>query len=133
MSVASAVTGAGVAPAVAGAARYDMVVDMSAGNVKLDIVDGTHLRTTGSVALTAQTGNVTMDLLGGLDADLGAAGGNDTLTGNDGVNSLSGGAGNDVLRGVGADVDAAYEALSDDYIPLGLKAYVRDYFSSLEP
>lgn len=29
--------------------------------------------------------------------------------------------------------DAAYEALEDDYIPLGLKGYVRDYFSSLEP
>jgi hypothetical protein len=29
--------------------------------------------------------------------------------------------------------DAAYEALSDDRIPLGLKGYVRDYFSSLEP
>jgi hypothetical protein len=29
--------------------------------------------------------------------------------------------------------DAAYEALSGDYIPLGLKGVVRDYFSSLEP
>jgi hypothetical protein len=29
--------------------------------------------------------------------------------------------------------DAAYEALSDDYVPLGLKGYIRDYFSSLEP
>ncbi len=29
--------------------------------------------------------------------------------------------------------NAAYEALSDDYIPLGMKGYVRDYFSSLEP
>jgi hypothetical protein len=29
--------------------------------------------------------------------------------------------------------DAAYEALDDDYIPLGLKGYIRDYFSSLEP
>jgi len=29
--------------------------------------------------------------------------------------------------------DAAYEALNDDYIPLGMKEYVRDYFSSLEP
>ena len=29
--------------------------------------------------------------------------------------------------------DAAYEALADDHIPLGLKGYVRDYFSSLEP
>lgn len=29
--------------------------------------------------------------------------------------------------------DAAYEALNDDYVPLGLKGYVRDYFSSLEP
>ena len=29
--------------------------------------------------------------------------------------------------------NAAYEALADDYIPLGLKGYVRDYFTSLEP
>jgi hypothetical protein len=29
--------------------------------------------------------------------------------------------------------DAANEALQDDYIPLGLKGYIRDYFSSLEP
>jgi hypothetical protein len=29
--------------------------------------------------------------------------------------------------------DAASEALADDYIPLGMKGYIRDYFSSLEP
>lgn len=29
--------------------------------------------------------------------------------------------------------NAAYEALSSDYIPLGLKGFIRDYFSSLEP
>ena len=29
--------------------------------------------------------------------------------------------------------NAANEALADDYIPLGLKGYIRDYFSSLEP
>ncbi|MDT8307459.1 MAG: hypothetical protein RRC07_16120, partial [Anaerolineae bacterium] len=29
--------------------------------------------------------------------------------------------------------DAAYQALDDEYIPLGMKSYVRDYFSSLEP
>lgn len=29
--------------------------------------------------------------------------------------------------------DAANEALQDDYIPLGLKGYVREYFTSLEP
>jgi hypothetical protein len=29
--------------------------------------------------------------------------------------------------------NAAYEALANDHIPLGLKGYVRDYFSSLEP
>jgi hypothetical protein len=28
---------------------------------------------------------------------------------------------------------AAYEALEGDYVPLGLKGFVRDYFSSLEP
>lgn len=29
--------------------------------------------------------------------------------------------------------NAANEALQDDYIPLGLKGYIRDYFSSLQP
>ena len=29
--------------------------------------------------------------------------------------------------------NAANEALSSDYIPLGYKGYIRDYFSSLEP
>ncbi|MBK6712472.1 MAG: hypothetical protein IPG51_19405 [Chloroflexi bacterium] len=29
--------------------------------------------------------------------------------------------------------NAASEALSGDYIPLGMKGYIRDYFSSLEP
>ncbi len=29
--------------------------------------------------------------------------------------------------------EAAYEALEGDYVPLGLKGFVRDYFSSLEP
>lgn len=29
--------------------------------------------------------------------------------------------------------DAAYEALDTDYIPLGMKEFVRDYFASLEP
>ncbi len=29
--------------------------------------------------------------------------------------------------------NAASEALSRDYIPLGMKGYIRDYFSSLEP
>ncbi len=29
--------------------------------------------------------------------------------------------------------DSANEALSDEYIPLGLKGFIRDYFSSLEP
>ena len=27
----------------------------------------------------------------------------------------------------------AYEALAEDYVPLGMKGYIRDYFSSLEP
>jgi hypothetical protein len=29
--------------------------------------------------------------------------------------------------------DAAYEALAEDYIPLGLKGFIRDYFTSLDP
>ncbi len=29
--------------------------------------------------------------------------------------------------------DAANEALAEDYVPLGLKGYIRDYFTSLEP
>jgi hypothetical protein len=30
-------------------------------------------------------------------------------------------------------VDAANQALREQHIPLGLRGYVRDYFSSLEP
>ncbi len=29
--------------------------------------------------------------------------------------------------------NTAYETLSEDYIPIGMKGYIRDYFSSLEP
>ena len=29
--------------------------------------------------------------------------------------------------------DAAYEALDDDYVPLGYREFIRDYFASLEP
>jgi hypothetical protein len=29
--------------------------------------------------------------------------------------------------------DAAFQAMDDNYVPLGMKAYVREYFSSLEP
>jgi hypothetical protein len=29
--------------------------------------------------------------------------------------------------------DAAYTALDEGYVPLGLKGYIRDYFSLLEP
>ena len=29
--------------------------------------------------------------------------------------------------------DAAYESLSDEYIPLGMKDVVRDYFTTIDP
>ena len=90
----------------AGGAVSTVVADLSAGNVKLDLVDGILFRSSGS--LTLVSGVRDAELLG--IADLTLAGnaqanrlagnrGDNLLTGLDGNDSLLGGAGNDTISG----------------------------------
>jgi serralysin len=88
-----------------GSISFSLTVDFAAGNVKLDIVNGTTFHTSGNVKLG--TGIANVDLLG--IADLTAAGtaANNIITGNDGANLLSGQAGNDVIDGRGGNDNLA--------------------------
>ncbi len=98
-----------------GAVNFALKVDMSQGNVKLDLVSGNTFHTSGTVWLGAgvnnlvQLGVANLQAWGnaagnGLSGNAGASklygnGGDDTLNGNAGADSLFGGAGGDVLAG----------------------------------
>jgi Ca2+-binding RTX toxin-like protein len=90
---ATAVTGQ------SGAMTFSLTVDMSAGNVKLDLVSGATFYTSGSVALGTGVNNALLLGVNGLNASGNAAA--NTLTGNSGANTLNGFAGVDVLVGNG--------------------------------
>lgn len=75
---------------------FSVTVNMTAGNVKLDLVNGAVLQS--SASLTLGTGIQSASLLGSASLTLtGNAAGN-TLTGNRANNTISGLEGNDVLR-----------------------------------
>lgn len=108
---------------------FSVTVDLSHGNVKLDLVNGTTFKTSGNVTLGTginnvdllgvdrlnATGNASANAINGnkadnvLDGQAGAdslfgALGKDVLKGGDGNDRLSGGAGTDLLTGgLGAD------------------------------
>lgn len=71
-------------------------VDVSAGNGKLDLVDGTHVST--SVDTTLESGAGSLTALGVGDIDLTGSGGVDVLIGNSGDNTLDGRGGADTVR-----------------------------------
>lgn len=114
-SAVTAVTGR------AGTVNFAVNVDMSIGNVKLDVVSGNTFYTSGSVTLVSGVNNVLLLGVAALNATgnavantitgNGAAnkivggGGFDVLIGNGGNDSLTGGMGNDrIIGGIGADV-----------------------------
>ncbi|WP_347312612.1 calcium-binding protein [Defluviimonas sp. SAOS-178_SWC] len=79
-----------------------VTVDLSAGNVKLDLVDGTLFRTSGD--LTLVSGVADAELLGVANLSLTGNGADNRLTGNRGDNVLGGNAGADRIDGAaGAD------------------------------
>lgn len=98
-----------------GTLDFALTVDMSRGNVKLDLVSGNTFHTSGSVWLGAGVNNLVQLGVGNLTASGNGAGnaltgnsganklfgigGDDMLTGNAGADTLSGGAGGDVLAG----------------------------------
>ncbi len=89
--VATVVTG------VSGALTFQAVVDMSHGNVKLDLVNDSKILTSGNITLVSGIRNADLLGVGDLNA-IGNAGGN-VLNGNSGNNMLTGGAGADVMSG----------------------------------
>ncbi|MCC5961187.1 MAG: hypothetical protein JJU08_17805 [Rhodobacteraceae bacterium] len=96
----------GAAPDVAvtltwGAISIGAQVDLSAGNVKLDLVAGSDdsLRLLSSGNLTLGAGADAAQLLGAADLSLQANDSGNLLLGNYGDNTLTGGAGNDTLEG----------------------------------
>lgn len=106
---------------IAGAITFSARLDMTAGNVKLDLVNGNLFQTSGSITLVsginsatllgvsrlAATGNERANTLTGNSAGnlLDGLAGDDWLAGSLGSDTLIGGAGNDTLiGGVGADI-----------------------------
>jgi len=82
----------------AAGATTKVIVDTSAGNAKLDLIDNTRLAT--SVDLTLVSGRITQAMaLGSGDIDITGNGAANILTGGRGNNVLNGAAGNDVLYG----------------------------------
>ncbi len=85
-SSAVAVTG------TSGGIAFSCIVNMSAGNVKLDLVSGITFFASGSITLQTGIQNVTLLGLNGLSA-----------AGNDSANILTGNGGNNLLDGKGGD------------------------------
>ncbi len=95
--IATAVTGH------QGTLNFALTVDMSPGNVKLDLVDAKTFYTSGSVVLGTGVNAVVLLGVGALNASGNGVG--NAITGNAGANALVGGGGNDTLLGnAGADV-----------------------------
>lgn len=90
-SAALAVTGQ------VGALAFTCTVDMTQGNVKLDVVDGATFYCSGTITLG--TGIQKVTLLGVANLNATGNGSANTLTGNKGINTLTGNNGNDVLAG----------------------------------
>ncbi len=88
-------TAAGVKAVTIGAMAFN--IDLSGGNGKIDLVDGTLIKSSASLSITSGVSRAT--LLGVADLTLTGASGAENLTGNKGINTLSGGSGNDTLFG----------------------------------
>ncbi len=80
-----------------GAAAYSITLDMSVGNVKLDIRSGNTFVTSGSITLN--TGPNAVELLGVSNLQANGNAANNRITGNSGANVLNGWGGNDSISG----------------------------------
>jgi Ca2+-binding RTX toxin-like protein len=105
-----------------GKSTYSITLDMSVGNVKLDVRNGTTFVTSGSITLN--TGPNGIDLLGGnalraignaSDNKITGNFGANFLNGMDGNDSIVGGAGNDRIVG-GIGIDTLMGDLGDDVL-----------------
>jgi len=79
-----------------------VTVDVSAGNAKLDVIDGTTIWS--SASLTLGSGATAVELLGVADLNVTGSGAAESITGNKGANIINGNGGNDIINGrAGAD------------------------------
>jgi serralysin len=99
-----------------GTRSFGLTVDLSAGNVKLDVVGTSWLLASGNVDLGYGIHNVRLLGVDGLDA-VGSAAANN-LQGNQGANVLTGLEGNDTLVG-NAGADRLNGGVGDDYLTGG--------------
>jgi Ca2+-binding RTX toxin-like protein len=109
-AVATAVTGS------VGALNFSVTVDMSAGNVKLDVINGASFATSGNIVLGAGINAVQLLGVGNLSATGNAAA--NTLTGTSGLNNLNGLLGNDKLFGLSGN-DALNGGFGNDQLAGG--------------
>ena len=97
----------------AGNIAYTVTVDFSAGNVKLDVVNGVTFQTSGTIKLGTGINNV--DLLGSANLSAFGNAANNVMNGNAGANAVSGNAGNDVIDGRGGN-DTLSGGLGNDRV-----------------
>jgi len=108
-----------------GTTAFSATVDMSKGNVKLDVVDAKTFLTSGNITLGTGLHNVTLLGVSGLTAV--GNGFANIITGNSGGNSINAGAGADVVNGMagndtllgGAGADTVNGGLGNDRIDGG--------------
>ena len=84
-----------------GGAASVVSVDLSAGNVKLDLVDGSLLRTSGNLTLVSGAPDAELIGIGNLSPT--GNGQNNVLSGNNGDNMIVAGSGNDLVYDRGGD------------------------------
>ncbi|MFZ5962866.1 CAP domain-containing protein [Thalassococcus sp. BH17M4-6] len=111
-AVELASNGLQVVTVTSGGATYEARLRVTAGNVKLDLVDGDTLLSSADMTLLGRDA-INARLLGVADLDLTGNAADNALTGNDGNNVLEGAGGNDTVDG-GAGRDTAYTDASID-------------------
>lgn len=98
---------------VAGTLNFSFSIGMAAGNVKVDLVDGRTLLTSGNISLISGINNVR--LLGTAGLSVGGNAAANTMVGNTGANALSGMAGADRISGGGGG-DNLSGGLGNDFL-----------------
>ncbi|MGB5837765.1 MAG: CAP domain-containing protein, partial [Albidovulum sp.] len=95
-----------------GARSGTVEVDLSGGNVKLDVVNGTEVQSSSDLKLVS--GFDDARLLGVADLELTGNDAANKLSGNGGANVIAGGAGDDVIDGGGGADEAVFDVASTD-------------------
>jgi VCBS repeat-containing protein len=108
-TVGITMTGGGLASAIT------VSTTITTENIKLDVVDGNTLLSSGSITVTSGTVAIVRGL-GAHGLSLAAGAGNQTVEGNSGNDTLTGGSGNDTIIGNAGVDTAVYSGKRADYL-----------------